>query len=141
MKAKLTNGQLTYYTEGSTIQIGENLVTNPNEDMLAQEGYKEVIYHVGNGGTYIDGDFIIIETPAPEPIPELTADEKREQAYENEPVIMWDGKLRTCDFIRGLIRTYELLADTEKVDQLIVLWLAGREEIKTKYPEPVIPEV
>jgi len=134
MKAKLTNGQLTYFTEGSTVQIGENLVTNPTDEMLESEGYKEVIYNEGNGGTYEDGNFIIIETPAPTPIPPA---ELRERAYENEPIIMWDGKLRSCDFVRGLIRTYELLADTVKVEELIVLWLAGREEIKTKYPEVI----
>jgi len=134
MKAKLTNGQLTYFTEGSTVQIGENLVTNPTDEMLESEGYKEVIYNEGNGGTYEDGNFIIIETPAPTPTPPA---ELRERAYESEPVIMWDGKLRSCDFVRGLIRTYELLADTVKVEELIVLWLAGREEIKTKYPEIV----
>lgn len=67
--------------------------------------------------------------------PQISPDKQREQAYENEPVIMLDGKLRTCDFIRGLISTYELLSDTERVEQLFVLWLAGREEIKTKYPD------
>lgn len=134
MEAKLINGQLIYYIEGSTIQIGDRLVTNPTTEQRRAEGYKEVIYHVGNAGTYIDGDFIIVETPAPEVIV-LTPEQQREQAYESEPVILWEDKLRTCDWIRGLIRTYKLLSDTERVDTLLQLWIAGRAEIQNKYPD------
>ena len=134
MKAKLTNGQLEYFNEGSTMLIGENYVTNPDAAMLHSAGYKEVIYHTGNAGTYEDGEFIIVETPAQEVLV-LTPEQQREQAYENEPVIEWEGKLRTCDWIRDLIRTYELLSNTETVDALLVLWLAGRADIQAKYPD------
>ena len=70
-------------------------------------------------------------TPTPEPI---DPKEQREQAYANEPIIMWDGKLRTCDFCRSLIVTYQLLQDSRE-NELRVLWLAGRQEIQNKYPE------
>ena len=135
--AKLNNGQLTYFTVGETLQIGDSLVTNPSIEMIESIGYKEVIHSEGDKGVYEDGNYIIIETPLPVIIPEivLTPDEQREKAYENEPIIEWDGKLRTCDFIRGLVRTYELLGNTEKVDQLITLWLEGREVIQLKYPD------
>lgn len=129
MEAKLTNNQLTYYTEGSTIMIGDRLVTNPTAEQRKAEGYKEVIYQSGNGGTYETAEYIIIETPLQEVV-ELSNEEMREQAYATEPVIMWEGKLRTCDFIRGLIVTYGFLG-SDKVEELKELWLEGRVVIKT----------
>ena len=139
--AKLNNGQLTYFTVGETLQIGESLVTNPSIEMIESIGYKEVIHSEGDRGVVEDGNYIIIETPVPVIIPEvvLTPEEMREKAYETEPVIECEGKLKTCDFIRGLVRTYELLGNTEKVEQLIALWLVAREEITLKYPDYISP--
>ncbi len=73
--------------------------------------------------------------PIVEPIvPTIDPREQREQAYATEPIIMWDGKLRTCDFCRALIVTYQLLQDTREAE-LRGLWLQGRNEIQNKYPE------
>ena len=63
--AKLNNGQLTYFTIGETLQIGESLVTNPSIEMIESIGYKEVIHSEGDRGVVEDGNYIIIETPAP----------------------------------------------------------------------------
>ena len=133
MEAKLTNNTLNYYTEGSTIMIGDRLVTNPNEAQRRSEGYKEVIHQSGNGGVYETDEFIIIETPIQEVVV-LSNEEMREQAYATEPVVMWEGKLRTCDFIRGLIVTYQFLG-SDKLEELKELWLEGRVVIKTMWPE------
>ena len=71
----------------------------------------------------------------PTPMPEhIDPKEQREQAYATEPIILWDGKLRTCDFCRALILTYQLMEDSRE-NELRALWLAGREEIQNKYPE------
>ena len=135
MHAKLINNQLVPFTVGETLLIGDRLITNPSIEAIETIGYKEVIYHDGNNGMYYEDNYLIVETPIPIPAPVLTPEEQREIAYANELIIEWDGKLRTCDFIRGLVRTYELLSDTAKVEQLIVLWLAGREAIQSKYPD------
>ena len=71
----------------------------------------------------------------PQPIlPTIDPEEQREKAYETEPIIMWDGKLRTCDFCRALIVTYQLLQDTREAE-LSGLWLQGRLEIQNLYPD------
>ena len=119
--------------DGTVIYASEYMtdISNPTNEFFIERGWKEIVRRNGNGGAFIDGQLLIIESQSTN----ISPKDIREQSYENEPIIMWDGKLRTCDSIRGLIRTYELLSDTERVEQLIVLWLAGREEIKTKYPD------
>ena len=134
MEAKLTNNKLEYYQEGSTIMIGENLVTNPTPEQRFSEGYREVINRDGNGGVYVDGDFIIVETPIPEVV-ELTPEQKREIAYSSELIIDWDGKLRTCDEVLKLLDVYKYLGSLERLDALLVLWEAGRSEIQSKYAD------
>lgn len=131
--AKLENNQLTPFIEGSTVKIGETLVTNPSIEMLESEGYKEVIHTDGDTGVYEDGNYIIVETP--KYIPKvLTADDQREIAYNVEPVIEWNGALKTCDFIRGLMVTYKEIEAYEKVVVVKALWMAGREAIQRRYP-------
>lgn len=134
--AKLTNGQLHYFTVGETIMIGNKLVTNPSIDMLETEGYKEVIHTEGNGGVYEDGNYIIIETPAPAPLPVLTPAQLREQAYQNDKIIEWQGEMLTCDEARlNRMSAYYYSGQTEKLGQLQELWMAARESIQLKYPD------
>ena len=112
--------------------IGDRLVTNPTQAQLREEGYKDVIHRQGNGWTYEDGDFIIVETPIQEVV-ELTPEQKREYAYANELVIDWDGKMRTCDEALRLLNVYKYSGSLERLDALLVLWENGRSEIKVKY--------
>ena len=137
MKAKQENGQLTYYTPGSTVKIGDKDVINPNDEMLLAEGYLDLIYRTGNGGTFREGDCWVVETPAQEPIPEPTNEERREIAYATEPIIDWEGKMRTCDFVRGLIFTYTVVGDNDKRVELVEKWIQGREVVKTMWPDEV----
>lgn len=134
--AKLTNGQLRYFTEGETIMIGETLVTNPGIEMLEAEGYKEVIHAEGNGGVYEDGNYIIIETPAPIPPPVLTPAQQREKAYREDKIIEWHGEMLTCDEARlNRMSAYYYSGQTEKLAQLQQLWLDARESIQMQYPD------
>ena len=131
MKAKIIELGIVYFNEGDTVKIGDNWVSNPTPEMLLKAGYKEVIYQTGNGGTYQTDTYIIVETPEVE----ISAQEKREIAYLNDPVIMWDGKLRTCDFCRGILWKYTVLENTEKYNLLKPLYIEGVEAIQTKYPD------
>lgn len=135
MYAKLNNGQLTYFTVGETLQIGESLVTNPSIEMIESIGYKEVIHSEGDRGVYEDGNYIIIETPSPTPPPVLTPTQERERAYREDKVIEWQGELLTCDEARlNRMSAYYYSGQTEKLAQLQQLWLEARESIQNKYP-------
>jgi hypothetical protein len=128
-KAKLINSQLIY------AESYMNGISNPTDEMLAEWGYKEVIFHEGNNDTYEDGDFIIVETPAPAPAP-LTPAKQREQAYATEAVIKWNGEMLTCDNARlNRMSAYFYSGQTDKYEALKALWLQAREEIQMKYPD------
>ena len=138
--AKLTNGQLRYFTVGETIMIGENIVTNPSIEMIEGIGYKEVLHTVGNGGIYETHENIIVETP-PAIIPEeviYTHAQLRELAYKNDAIIEWQGEMLTCDEARiNRMNVYYYSGQDEKLEQLKVLWLAARQSIQAQYPEIV----
>ena len=134
--AKLNNGQLTYFTVGETLQIGDSLVTNPSIEQIESIGYKEVIHSEGDRGVYEDGNYIIIETPAPILPPELTQAQKREKAYREDKLIEWQGEMLTCDEARlNRMSAYYYSRQTDKLSQLQELWLGGREAIRLKYPD------
>ena len=136
--AKLTNGQLRYFTEGETLMIGSELITNPNISQLESEGYKEIIYAEGDRGVYEDGNYIIIEMPAPAPPPVLTPAQLREQAYKNDKVIEWQGEMLTCDEARlNRMSAYYYSGQSEKLAQLQQLWLDARASIQLQYPDDV----
>ncbi len=133
--AKLTNGQLRYFTVGETLQIGEELITNPSLEQIESIGYKEVINADGSNGIYEDGNYIIIETPVYVP-PVLTPAQLREQAYKTEKIIEWQGEMLTCDEARvNRMSAYSYRGQTEKLGQLQDLWMAARESIQLKYPD------
>ena len=133
--AKLTNGQLRYFTEGETLQIGEELITNPSLEQIEGIGYKEVINADGNRGVYEDGNYIIIETPVPI-VEVLTPAQQRERAYQNDKIIEWQGDLLTCDEARvNRMSAYYYSGQTDKLTQLQQLWLDARESIRLKYPD------
>lgn len=133
--AKLTNGQLRYFTVGETLQIGEDLITNPSLEQIESIGYKEVINADGDRGVYEDGNYIIIETPVYVP-PVLTPVQQRERAYQNDKIIEWQGELLTCDEARlNRMSAYYYSGQTDKLTQLQQLWLDARDSIQLKYPD------
>lgn len=133
--AKLNNGKLTYFTVGETMMIGETLVTNPSIEQIESIGYKEVINADGDRGVYEDGNYIIIETPVYIPSV-LTQAQLREQAYQNDKIIEWQGEMLTCDEARlDRMSVYYFSGQTEKVAALQELWLDARESIQLKYPD------
>jgi hypothetical protein len=94
---------------------------------------EQTTYYIANVNATILQVYYCGNVPQPI-VPTIDPKEQREQAYATEPIIMWDGKLRTCDFCRALIVTYQLLQDTREAE-LRGLWLQGRNEIQNKYPE------
>lgn len=136
--AKLTNGQLTYFTVGETLEIEGLMVTNPSIELIEKIDYKEVIYASGNGGMYQTESNIVIETPIPEPIAEvvLSPTEQRELAYKTEKLIEWQGIMLTCDEARvDRMSVYYELGEMEEYGALKALWLAARVEIQTRLPD------
>ena len=59
MKARLTNGQVEYFEQPPWL-LGDAT------SYATGQGYKEVIFATGTGGTYETATNIIVETPAPE---------------------------------------------------------------------------
>ena len=104
--------------------------------------YKEVIYAEGNGGVYEDGNYIIIETPAPIPPPVLTPAQQREKAYREDKVIECQGEMLTCDEARlNRMSAYYYSGQTDKLAQIQQLWLDARESIQLQYPDEVIQDI
>ena len=133
--AKLINGQLRYFTVGETMQIGEELITNPSLEQIESIGYKEVINADGDRGVYEDGNYIIIEIPVPI-VEVITPEQHRERAYQNDKIIEWQGELLTCDEARvNRMSAYYYSGQTDKLTQLQQLWLDARESIQLKYPD------
>ena len=84
----------------------------------------------------IDGVMTVIswipgELPAPiEPTPA----EKREQAYNTEPLIYWDGKDITVTEASTLWQYYAAEGN-EKAEQLTILISFAKQSIRQKYPD------
>ena len=73
--------------------------------------------------------------PDPEPEPELTPAEHREQAYNGEHIIQWDGSMLTVTEAAQLWQYYAAEGRTDKTDALTVLIAAAKAEIRGKWPE------
>lgn len=126
--AKLINKDLVFFEQPSHILGNATEYAN-------SLGYKEVTCAEGNGGVYEDGNYIIIETPAPTPPPVLTPEKQREDAYANELIIEWNGELISCDKARkDRMSVYLELGELDKYEVLKALWLDARNEIQNRYP-------
>lgn len=99
-----------------------------------------MIHSEGDRGVVEDGNYIIIETPAPILPPELTQAQKREKSYREDKLIEWQGEMLTCDEARlNRMSAYYYSGQTDKLSQLQELWLVAREEIRFKYPDYISP--
>lgn len=72
--------------------------------------------------------------PEPEPEAEPTPAEQREQAYNTEKVIEWDGSKLTVTEAAKLWQYYAA-EGSDKANQLQTLIAAAKAEIRAKYPD------
>jgi len=122
MKAKIINGELEYFKQPDWI-LGDA------SKYATKNGYKEVIYQNGDKGTYETNDNIIVETP----IPVLTVDEQRRQAYGVELSVNWQDKLMTVDAANSLYLYYRAEADDDRAEAIQLLIKEAKTTIREKY--------
>ena len=66
---------------------------------------------------------------------ELTPAEQREQAYNTDPVIPWNGSMLTVTQAAQQWQYYAAEGRTDKTDALTALIAAAKAEIREKYPD------
>lgn len=71
----------------------------------------------------------------PAPVPELTPAEQREQAYNTERVIRWDGELLSVTEAAQKWAYYAAEGRTDKTDKLTALIAAAKASIRAQYPD------
>ena len=76
-------------------------------------------------------DAYIASLPTPQ---EPTPSEKREEAYNNEKIIEWDGSMITVTEASQLWQYYSA-EGSPKADELTVLIAQAKETIRAKYPD------
>ena len=89
-----------------------------------------------------EGDERFVEPPKPpdpEPTPELTPAQRRENAYNTEAVIEWDGDVITVTAAAQLWQYYAAEGSL-KADALTALIAAAKEQIREKYPDVEMEE-
>lgn len=67
--------------------------------------------------------------------PELTPPELREQAYNVEPCVAWDGDLLTVTEAAQRWAYYAAEGRTEKTDALTVLIAEAKADIRAQWPD------
>ena len=77
-------------------------------------------------------DAYIASLPTPQ---ELTPSEKREEAYNTEKIIEWDGEMITVTEASQLWQYYSAEGNTEKSSMLTALIAEAKETIRAKYPD------
>ena len=95
-----------------------------------------------NPGEYLrqeitDGSWLFTNTPKqvqPEP-PVLTPRERREQSYETEPLIEYEGEQITVDEANKLFLQYSAEGNNSKYSQLQQLICAAKTTIRNTYPD------
>ena len=89
---------------------------------------------------YINGQYIEM---TPEEIaalkaataPELTPAEQREQAYNTEPCVAWDGSMLTVTEAAQRWAYYAAEGRSDKTDALTALIAAAKASIRAQWPE------
>lgn len=93
--------------------------------------------------TEINGVMTVTKwTPSamPEPIePESTPAEQREDAYNTQPLIEWDGEMLTVTQAAQKWQYYAAEGST-KADELRVLIAAAKQTIREQYPDEEVSE-
>lgn len=88
-------------------------------------------FMVGTVLTLTNEEEVVVE---PTPEPELTPAELREQAYNTEAIIEWDGKYITVTEAATLWQYYAA-EGSEKATELTALIAAAKATIREQYPD------
>lgn len=91
---------------------------------------------------YINGQYIAL-TPdelaametATAPAPELTPSEQREQAYNTDHCVQWDGAMLTVTEAAQRWAYYAAEGRSDKTDALTALIAAAKASIRERWPE------
>ena len=67
--------------------------------------------------------------------PELTPAEQREQAYNTDPCVSWDGAMLTVTEAAQKWQYYAAEGDAAKADALTALIAEAKATIREKYPD------
>lgn len=68
-------------------------------------------------------------------MPDLTPAEQREQAYNTQPCIEWDGAMLTVTQAAQQWAYYAAEGNAEKTDELTALISDAKESIRAQYPD------
>ena len=79
------------------------------------------------------------EIPAPAESA-LTPAQQREEAYNTQPIIEWDGELLTVTQAAQKWQYYAAEGDTAKAEELTALIAAAKQTIREQYPDEVASE-
>ena len=68
-------------------------------------------------------------------MPELSPSDLREQAYNTEPCVLWDGSMLTVTQAAQQWQYYAAEGRTDKTDALTALIAAAKEKIRAEWPD------
>ena len=124
---------------------------NPFEALYVAAGYLPIVDTPmpDDGAHYVshweeqDGKIIQVwqevEPPAdpepPSPVPELTPAQKREQTYNTEPIIEWEGAYLTVTEAAQKWSYYAAEGDITKTQALTAKIAEAKQSIREKYPD------
>lgn len=144
----ITNDQ-TYHavrvlsTSRSVRFVGDSLsglteLTGP-VTVYADNNFKLRVYTPGDflRQEITDGSWLLTNIPLPEPQPEpvLTPKEQREQAYETEPLIEYEGEEITVDEANKLFLQYSAEGNTQKYMDLQILIGRAKADVRARFPD------
>ena len=100
--------------------------------------------HVYTPGDFLrqeitDGSWLLTNISLPQPVaPEpqvLSPRERREQAYETEPLIAYDGDMITVDEANKLFLQYSAEGNTQKYMDLQILIGRAKAAVRARFPD------
>lgn len=91
---------------------------------------------INRNGVYLDAtQDEIADMEAQQDMSELIPAEQREQAYNTEPCVAWDGEMLTITEAAQQWSYYAAEGRTDKTDALTALIAEAKAEIRAKYPD------
>lgn len=93
--------------------------------IVADEAFAQFLRDTGAN------DVVLVE---PEPAATLTPAEQREEAYNTEAIIAWDGEMITVTAAAQLWMYYAA-ENSAKADELSALIVEAKQTIREKYPD------
>lgn len=131
MKKYIHMGQVLTYPKDISESVEVSTDYNEQQSKYVELSAAQSAFHEANQTATVREVWEMVLS-----VPEAIAPSKlRELAYASEAVIMWDGEMRTCDFCRGVLFSYELTENTTRHAELKALWMAARTEIQERYPD------